>query len=100
MAGKPLTTVDRWTGLALDCISKNAALEMLVDMVRGEIGIDATDEQVLARLQSTLETVARNRGDKPVNLVSRRQHYYRAAQRWAAANIQGFSGIPIEQVQS
>ncbi len=78
MAGKPMATVDRLTAAALDNISKNTLLDMLVDMTLREIGEDASPEQLLETIQRTLDTVARIRGDKPVNLVARRATYQKA----------------------
>ncbi len=80
MAGKPLATVGRAAAYALDQISKNTALDMLVDMVRGELGEDASDEAVLMRLQTMHEAACRMRQQKPMNLVGLSHRWTRSAE--------------------
>lgn len=69
MAGKPLTQATRRLARVVDHLSKNTLADILVDRIRAEIGENATDEQVLTHLQPWLETIARLRSDKPVNLL-------------------------------
>jgi hypothetical protein len=86
MAGKPLVTVGRAAAYALDQISKNTALDMLVDMVRGELGEDASDEAVLQRLQTTYEAACRLRQQKPtMNLLGLSHRWTRSAQEFSRA---------------
>ncbi len=69
MAGKPITRSSGRVAYAIDRLSKNALADIILDRVAAEIGEDASEEQVLARLQGWIDTVLRLRGDKPVSLT-------------------------------
>ena len=80
--GKPMVTVDPITAEALEHLSKTTALDCLIDIIRGEMGEDATPAELLTRLQRTLDPVARMRNDRAPDLLAVRQ---RIAARHAAA---------------
>jgi hypothetical protein len=77
-----MVTVDPITAETLENLSKTTALDCLIDMIRGEMGDDATPAALLARLQRTLDPVARLRGDRAPDLLAVRQRI--AAQHAAA----------------
>lgn len=83
MAGKPITRSICRVAYALDRLSKNTLADIILDRIAAEIGEDASDEQLLAHLQSWLDTVQRLRGDKRVNLTGllRRHDHYQAIYR-------------------
>lgn len=78
MAGKAITRGSRRVARVVDKLSKNTLADLVLDKIAAEIGEDATDEQVLAHLQPQLNTIARIRGDKAVNLASLMALYDRA----------------------
>jgi hypothetical protein len=88
MAGKPLVTVGRAAAFALDQISKNTALDMLVDLIRGELGEDASDDAVLMRLQTTYEAACRLRQQTTMNLLGLSHRWTRSAQEFLRATQQ------------
>lgn len=69
MAGKPITRGSPRVAYAIGRLSKNTLADIVLDRIGAEIGEDADDEAVLAHLQTWLDTVARLRGDKPVDLI-------------------------------
>ena len=81
MAGKPITRASRAVARVIDSLSKNTIADLLLDRIQGEIGDGAADEDVLTRLQPSLDTVARIRGDKPVNLIGLLKRFAGAEQR-------------------
>jgi hypothetical protein len=68
MAGKPITRGSGRLAYAVDALSKNMLADIILDRVQAEIGEDASDEAIAAHLQPWVDTVARLRGDKTVNL--------------------------------
>lgn len=84
MAGKPITRASRAVARVIDSLSKNTIADLLLDRIQGEIGDGAGDEEILANLQPTLDTVARLRGDKPVNLIGLLDRLAKSEQRYLA----------------
>lgn len=74
MAGKASVFASRRLWYAIDKMSKNALIDMVVDRVRAEIGEDASDEAIAEKVQEWLGPVARERGDRPVSLLGAMQH--------------------------
>ena len=68
MAGKGLALATRRIGYALDALSKNALIDLVVDRARAEIGEDTTDEDLANRIQDWIDPVTRARGDRPITL--------------------------------
>jgi len=64
-----MTTVSRGLSHAIDKLSKNALADVLIDVIRGTVGADATESVVIENLQPFVDTVLRMRKDKPVPLA-------------------------------
>jgi hypothetical protein len=77
MAGKAsvFASVPLWA--ALDKLSKNALLDLVVDRARAELGETATDDSILETIQGWIGPVQRQRGDKPINLLAAHDHFIR-----------------------
>lgn len=82
MAGKAVTRGSARVAYALDRLSKNALIDVVLDLVQAEVGEDATDEQLLARIQSTVDTILRLRSDRPVNLQKAAELWDKSAAKY------------------
>ncbi len=71
MAGKTCVFTSRRLYFALDTLSKNALIDLVVDRVRAELGESTSDEVIAEHIQDWLGPVIRERGDKPVSLAGR-----------------------------
>jgi hypothetical protein len=65
--------------MALDGLSKNTLIDLVVDRVRAEIGEDASEDRVAEQIQEWLGPVAMARGDKPVSIAGRLRTWDKAA---------------------
>lgn len=79
MAGKPPYFASGAFTYALDCLSKNTLIDVLVDLVRAQIGEEASDYQVAAWLQPTINVIMHHRGDPRVDLQKRMINWRRDA---------------------
>lgn len=70
MAGKAVVLTSRRLAYAVDKLSKNALIELVVDLARGQIGAEMSDEQLATQIEEWVGPVLRERGDKPANLVA------------------------------
>lgn len=75
---------------ALDKMSKNTAIDMLLDLCHREIGELATDEEIANWFSIALEPVARVRGDKPINFAAEMARQYEASRAYRERN-----GLPV-----
>jgi hypothetical protein len=71
MAGKPCVLASRPLAFALDALSKNALIDILVDVARASVGAEAPDAAIIEWLQPVLDTVAFHRSDPRVNLQAK-----------------------------
>jgi hypothetical protein len=70
MAGKACALVSPRLHFALDKLSKNALIDLVADQARLDIGQeDASDADVVRRIQQWLEPIIRARSDRKVNLA-------------------------------
>lgn len=53
----------------VDHLSKNTLADIVIAHAIAQVGEDASDEQILGRIQSWLDPVQRIRGARPVNLI-------------------------------
>ena len=84
--GKPVTQGSRLVAYAIDKLSKNALADIVIDQARLSVGCeDATDEQILAVLQSWSEPIARVRGDSRVDLAAVGKRLLASDARYRAA---------------
>jgi hypothetical protein len=74
MAGKASVFASRRLWFAIDRLSKNALIDLVVDRSRAQIGEDASDEQIADYLQPQINTVQRERGDRPLSLMATMCH--------------------------
>jgi hypothetical protein len=70
MAGKACVLTSRRLAYALDHLSKNALIELIVDRARAQIGLESSDEELATEINQWLAPVARERDDRPINLVA------------------------------
>ena len=70
MAGKASVFASGGLFYAMDKISKNTLIDMVLDAAHRELGEEIADERIARHVQQSLDTVARMRGDKPANLLS------------------------------
>lgn len=96
MAGKSLVLTDsKQLRLALDSLTKNTAIDMLLDLCHQEIGELASDMEIANWFTQTLEPVARVRGDKPINFAGVMARYGKASAEYVA--LHGSGGTPNAQ---
>lgn len=93
MAGKATQIASPRIAYALDSMSKNALIDLVVDMSCGAIGEGSNDDAVAASIQPHVNAVCRVRKDKPVSLhamMQRRDEFdrtYRQRQEESRAAI-------------
>ena len=86
MAGKPITKASDRVAWALSQVSKNTLADMVLQVVLKEVGKDASDLQILARVQKWLDPVQRSRGDTPIDLIGvlqRKDRYEARMNGWS-----------------
>lgn len=71
MAGKATVFASPRLDYAMQQLSKNTLIDLMLDRVRAEIGADADDETIAAKVQEWLSPVCNHRGDKPPRLIHR-----------------------------
>jgi hypothetical protein len=71
MAGKACVFASRALAYALDGYSKNALIDLVVDLSRGELGETATDEEVMMWVDSKMTPTRNYRQDKVAHLSKR-----------------------------
>ncbi len=69
MAGRAPVLASRRLWFALDRLSKNTLIDILVDRARAEDGEEAKDADVARRIQRWLRPVCRLRGDREPKLL-------------------------------
>lgn len=69
MQGKPPVLLSYPLTAAVDKLSKAFLMDMVVDRVRAEIGEDATDDQVLTKINDWVRPVRAVRNEKPIVLA-------------------------------
>lgn len=69
MAGKACILASRTLAFALDELSKNALIDLIVDRAQAQIGAEMSDEQLAREIQGWIDPVIRVRGDRPVSLA-------------------------------
>lgn len=70
MAGKVCVLASRELAYALDKLSKNALIDLVVDRARAEIGEEEADDAVAELIQGWIGPVSRARGDRAVDLLA------------------------------
>lgn len=70
MAGKSTVICSRRLHYAMDKLSKNFLIDLVIDGIIAEIGEGVSDEQIADALQSRLETISLHRKDRVVSLRS------------------------------
>jgi hypothetical protein len=68
MAGKACVLASRKLAIALDELSKNALIDLVVDRARAELGEDAEDDVVAALIEGWIIPTSHARGDRLVSL--------------------------------
>lgn len=85
MAGKMIMLSDsKPLRYALDKISKNTALDMLLDLCHAEIGELASDLEIANWFTQVLDPVAHVRGDKPLNVAAELAKFSKASAEYVA----------------
>ncbi len=67
MAGKATAIASEWLNEVFDVLSKNCLIDLAVDMARGELGEDATDEAVVEFIATRISPVLAARKDRAPN---------------------------------
>lgn len=79
MAGKPSAYASRRLGYALDALSKNALIDIVIELAKQSRWHDYEDESddatIVCQIQQWLDPVAKARGDRPANLAGRLAQY-------------------------
>lgn len=70
MAGKASVLASSRLFYAMDKLSKNALIDLIVDRARAEIGEDADDESVAELIEGWIRPVANVRNDRSLSLRS------------------------------
>ena len=82
MNKKPLVFCSKPLGAAMQRLSKNQLIDLVVDLSRGELGEEADDKQVLAWVQAHIETVWQHRGDRPISLAVDHDNFVKASDEY------------------
>lgn len=69
MAGKMTVFASRRLQYAIDKLSKNALIDVLVHRAIEKIGVGASDEQIASVLQEWIAAPCHNRGDRGLSLA-------------------------------
>ncbi len=68
MDKRPTVLASRLLGYAIDHLSKNTLIDLVVDRARAQIGEEASDEALADEIQNWIRPVLAARGDKPISL--------------------------------
>lgn len=84
MAGKASVYASRRLFYALDQLSKNTLIDLVIDRIRLDVGEDARDEVIARTIRDWLGPVARLRKDRAPDLVGAMERWDRQAEAYRA----------------
>jgi len=84
MAGKSCVLASRHLSYALEKLSKNTLIDLVVDMTRGTVGENASDVVIARSLQPFIDAVLRMRSDRPMSLEAAVQALITSDERYRA----------------
>lgn len=82
MAGKRCVFASDPVFCAMDCLSKNQLIDLVIDLCRAELGEDASDDAVIGWVTSKIGPTWRMRKDKPVDLFAKRDQRLRVLEHY------------------
>ena len=82
MAGKACVLTSRRLFYAMDELSKNTLIDLVVDRVRAELGEEACDDAVASVIQDWLSPICNLRGGRQHNLKDKMSAFDRIQERY------------------